>query len=73
MSTIKIHNPQKSTITLLTEVFETTRGENPNFMNKTFSQKRTKYQLKTINFISYPKITGSNTALISLGSASVNL
>ena len=73
MSTIKIHNPQKSTITLLTEVFETTRGENPNFMKKTFSQKRTKYQLKTINFISYPKITGSNTALISLGSASVNL
>ena len=57
----------------MTEVFETTREENPNSMNKIFSQKRMNYQLKTINFISYPKGTGSNTALISLGSAPVNL
>ena len=63
-STKKHHN---------SEVFETTREENPNFMNKIFSQKRMNYQLKTINFISYPKGTGSNTALISLGSAPVNL
>ena len=54
-------------------MFETTREENPNFMNKSLSQKKTTYQLKTINFISYPKVTDSDTALISLGSAPINL
>ena len=40
-------------------MFETTRGENLNFMNKIFSQKRTNYQLKITNFVNYPKFTGS--------------
>ena len=33
--------------------------EHPNFMTKIFSQKRTNCQLKTVNFISYPKVAGS--------------
>ena len=30
----------KNIITLLTEVYKTTKGENPIFMNKIFTQKR---------------------------------
>ena len=34
----------KNIITLLTEVYETTRGENPIFMNKIFTQKKATLQ-----------------------------
>ena len=34
----------KNIITLLTEVYETTRGENPIFMNKIFTQKKARLQ-----------------------------
>ena len=38
----------KSIISLLTEVFKTTRGENSYSMNKIFSQKRVNYQQRII-------------------------
>ena len=62
----KIH--KKHTITLLTEVFKTTRGENTSFMNKFLSEKRTNYQLKTTNLLSNLKWQPQNTPLIYSGS-----
>ena len=49
----------KSIITLLTEVHKTTRGENPIFMNKIFTQKKQYYNLRITNLLSFPKFIGS--------------
>ena len=38
----------KNIITLLTEVYKTTRGENPIFMNKIFTPKKQYYNLRII-------------------------
>ena len=62
----KLVEPDKSTtihikniITLLTEVYKTTRGENPIFMNKIFTQKKQYYNLRITNLLSFPKVIGS--------------
>ena len=49
----------KNIITLLTEVCKTTRGENPIFMNKIFTQKKQYYNLRITNLLSFPKVIGS--------------
>ena len=49
----------KNIITLLTEVYKTTRGENPIFMNKIFNQKKEYYNLRVTNLLSSPKVIGS--------------
>ena len=49
----------KNIITLLTEVYKTTRGENPIFMNKIFTQKKQYYNLRITNLLSFPKVIGS--------------
>ena len=49
----------KNIITLLTEVYKTTRGENPIFMNKIFPQKKQYYNLRITNLLSFPKVIGS--------------
>ena len=49
----------KNIITLLTEVYKTTTGENPIFMNKIFIQKKQYYNLRITNLLSYPKVIGS--------------
>ena len=62
----KLVEPDKSTtihikniITLLTEVYKTTRGENLIFMNKIFTQKKQYYNLRITNLLSFPKVIGS--------------
>ena len=57
----------KNIITVLTEVFETARGENPSFMNEIFSQKRMNYQLRTTNLPNFPKVTGSKYSFNTFG------
>ena len=49
----------KNITTLLTEVYKTTIGENPIFMNKMFTQKKQYYNLRITNLLSYPKVIGS--------------
>ena len=49
----------KNIIALLTEVYKTSRGENPIFMNKIFSQKKQYYSLRITNLINFPKVIGS--------------
>ena len=49
----------KIIITLLTEVYKTTRGENPIFMNKIFTPKKQYYNLRITNLLSFPKVIGS--------------
>ena len=49
----------KNIITLLTEVYKTTSGENPIFMNKIFTQKKQYYNLRITNLLSFPKVIGS--------------
>ena len=49
----------KNIITLLTEVYKTTSGENPIFMDKIFTQKQQYYNLRTTNLLSFPKVIGS--------------
>ena len=49
----------KNIITLLTEVYKTTSGENPIFMNKIFIQKGQYYNLRITNLLSFPKVIGS--------------
>ena len=49
----------KNIITLLTEVHNTTRGENSIFMNKSFTPKKQYYNLRITNFLSFPKDIGS--------------
>ena len=49
----------KNIITLLTEVYKTTRGENPIFMNKMFTQKKQHCNLRITNLLSFPKVIGS--------------
>ena len=49
----------KNIITLLTEVYKTTRGENPIFMNKIFTQKKQYYNLRITNLLTFPKVIGS--------------
>ena len=49
----------KNIITLLTEVYKTTRGENPIFMYKIFTQKKQYYNLRITNLLSFPKVIGS--------------
>ena len=49
----------KNIITLLTEVYKTTRGENPIFMNKFFAQKKQYYNLRITNLLNFPKVMGS--------------
>ena len=49
----KIHI--KNTITLLTEVYKTTRGENPIPMNKFSPRKKQHYNLQITNFLNFPK------------------
>ena len=51
-------NHIKNIITLLTEVYEITRGENPIFMNKIFTQKKQHYNLRKTNLLSFPKVIG---------------
>ena len=46
----------KNIITLLTEVYKTTRGENPIFMNKIFTQKKQYYNLRITKLLSFPKV-----------------
>ena len=49
----------KNVITLVTEVYETTSGENPVFMNKIFTQKKQYYNLQITNVLNFPKVIGS--------------
>ena len=49
----------KNIITLLTEVYKTTRGEYPIFMNKIFTQKKQHYNLRITNLLSFPKVISS--------------
>ena len=49
----------KNIITLLTEVYKTTRGENLIFMNKMFPPKKQYYNLRITNLISFPKVIDS--------------
>ena len=49
----------KNIITLLTEVYKTTRRENPIFMNKIFTQKKQYYNLRITKLLSFPKVRGS--------------
>ena len=49
----------KNIRTLLTEVHNTTRGENSIFMNKSFTPKKQYYNLRITNFLSFPKDIGS--------------
>ena len=46
-------------ITLLTEVYKTTSGENPIFMNKIFTAKKQYYNLRVTNLLTFPKVIGS--------------
>ena len=41
----------KNIITPLTEVYKTTRGKNPIFMNKIFTQKKQYYNLRITNLL----------------------
>ena len=52
---------------VLAEVFKTTRGENPSFMNTIFSQKRMNYQLRTSNLLNFPKVTGTKYGFNAFG------
>ena len=49
----------KNIKTLLTEVYKTTRGENPIFMNKIFTEKKQHCNLRITNLLSFPKVIGS--------------
>ena len=49
----------KNILTLLTEVYKTTRGENPIFMNKILTQTKQYYNLRITNLVSFPKVIGS--------------
>ena len=49
----------KDIITLLTEVYKTTSGENPIFMNKIFTPKKQYYNIRITNLLSFPKTMGS--------------
>ena len=49
----------KNIITLLTEVYKTTSGENSIFMNKIFTPKKQYYNLRITNLLSFPKVIGS--------------
>ena len=49
----------KKITTLLAEVYQTTRGENPIFMNKIFTPKKQYYNLRITNVLSFPKVIGS--------------
>ena len=49
----------KNIITLLTEVYKTTSGENPIFMYKIFTQKKQYYNLRITNLLSFAKVIGS--------------
>ena len=51
-TTIHIEN----IITLLTEVYKTTRGENLIFMNKIFTPKKQYYNLQITNLLTFPKV-----------------
>ena len=46
----------KNIITLLTEVYQTTRGETPIFMNKFFTPKKQYYNLWRINLLNFSKV-----------------
>ena len=49
----------KNIITLLTEVYKTARGENPIFMNKTFTLKKQYYKLWITSLLNFPKFIDS--------------
>ena len=49
----------KNRITLLTEVYKTTSGENAIFMNKILNQKKQYYNLRITNLLSFPNVIGS--------------
>ena len=49
----------KKSITLLTEVHETKRGENAIFINKIPPQKKQYYNLQITNLLNFPKVTVS--------------
>ena len=55
----------KNITTLPTEVYKTTIGENPIFMNKIFTPKKQYYNLRITNLLSFPKVIcskyGTNT------------
>ena len=49
----------KNIIILLSELYKTTRGENPIFMNKVFTPKKHHYNLRITNLLKFPKVIGS--------------
>ena len=49
----------KNIITLVTEVYKTTSGENLIFMNKIFTQKKQYYNLRITKLLSFTKVIGS--------------
>ena len=49
----------KNIITLLTEVYKTTRGGNTIFMNKIFTPKKQYYNLRITTLLSLPKVIDS--------------
>ena len=49
----------KNIITLLTEVYKTARGENPIFMNKTFTLKKQYYNLWITSLLNFLKFIDS--------------
>ena len=54
----------KNIVTLLTEVYKTTSGENPIFMNKIFTPKKQYYNLRITNLLSFPKTRNTVQALL---------
>ena len=49
----------KNIVTLLTEVYKTARGENPIFMNKTFTLKKQYYNLWITSLLNFLKFIDS--------------
>ena len=49
----------KNIITRLIEVYKTTKGENPIFMSKIFTQEKQYYNLRITNLPIFPKAIGS--------------
>ena len=61
---------KSTTITIkniITEVYKTTRGENPIFMNKIFSQKKQYYKVRRTNLLNFPKVIGSKYGTNTFG------
>ena len=63
----------KNTITLIPEVYKTTSGENPIFMDKIFSQKKQYYNLRITNLQSFPNVIGSKYGTNTFGFRATHL